>query len=154
MPTFALVLSCLIPNFLVAQIESLRSIICSYNWQEDQTSIVWTFTDSGTFTACRFWMNLNKKQGGFALKKGTFQLEDSAKIMRVTFDSTYTIYSKDSISISSNTDTQVWNLVTVTDNKLVVKRPPVWEPEKRRVTGNNQITAILEGGKKRRKDKK
>ncbi len=154
MRTFFLFFSCLIAVSATAQTQSVKEILCSDGWQENQTSIVWTFTDSGTFSAVRFWLNPPKKEFGFTLKKGTFQLTDSAKTLQVLFDSTFNMYSKDSFLIRKDTNVQVWNLVTVTANKLVISRPPVWDAEKRRMTNDGQRMLITWKREKKKKDSK
>ncbi len=67
---------------------------------------------------------------GFILKKGTFIVDDSTKIVRVSFDSSYNVYSNDSSSVRKNTVSQEWHLISVTDYKIVFSRPPVWDFEK------------------------
>src|SRR5579862_4903109 len=105
MRTFTLVLGCLISISLTAQTPPVKKLICSYAWQEGHTSIIWNFTDNGEFSAFRIWGN--KKRFGFTAKKGTFRLDDAAKTLKVTFDTTYNFNSKDSFSISKDAGLQV-----------------------------------------------
>ena len=132
-----------------AQSQTIKKQICSHAWQQRPTSIIWNFKENGDFSAILFWSN--KRKFGFTAKKGTFSLDDSTKLLKVTFDSTYNVYSKDSFSVSKDSATQEWHLIKVTDDKLVISRPPVWEFEKRNVVDTSgNILVTLDGvGKKK-----
>ncbi len=152
MRTITLFFSCLISISLCAQIQPVREQICNHVWQETNPLIVWSFRDSGDFSAFHFW---KKKDGfGFTAKKGTFRLDDSAKILHIIFDSTYSVFAKDSFLISKDIGRQVWDLVTVTDSKMVISRPPVWEFEKRTNVNVDKNIIVTLRGKKNKKGKK
>jgi len=92
---------------------------------------------------------------GFIFKKGTFTADDSTKIVRVSFDSSYSVFSNDSSVVKKDSATQDWHLISVTNHKIVLSRPPVWDFEK----GCNQnegknIIVTMDGGKKKQKGTK
>ena len=150
MRTLALFFIPLILIYSNAQAQTTKKQICSHAWQQKPTSIIWSFKESGDFSAILFWSN--KRNLGFTAKKGTYILDDSAKTLKVTFDSTYDVYSKDSFSIGKDIGFQEWHIVTITDYKIVISRPPVWEFEKSSTTNDNEnILMTLDGTKKRKK---
>jgi len=73
----------------------------------------------------------------------------------MNFDSSYTVYSHDSSVVRKDSTTQEWHLVSVTNRKIIVSRPPVWDFEKGRSENEgNNIIVIMDGGNKKQKDTK
>lgn len=102
-----------------------------------------------------FYFGQVKKSLGFIAKKGTFSLNDTTKTIKLNFDSTYTVYSKDSFSVNKDFKSQEWHLITFTNYKIVISRPPVWEFENKKINYNSKnISVTLVSRKKRRSDLK
>jgi hypothetical protein len=141
-------------SFLNVRSQTLKRQICSQAWQQrPAASAIWNFEENGDFVAILFWVN--KKKSGFIAKKGKFSIDDSTKIFKIDFDTTYGLYSKDSFSISRDSDSQEWHLIAVSDYKILLSRPPIWEFEKKSSDNNNKnIIVTLVRGKRRRSDLK
>ena len=73
----------------------------------------------------------------------------------MNFDSSYTVYSHDSSVVRKDSTTQEWHLVSVTNRKIIVSRPPVWDFEKgRNENEDKNIIVTMDGGKKKQKASK
>ena len=135
--------------------QTISSQLYGHAWQQKPISnILWNFQENGEFIAMYILVDKESKKislSGFILKKGTYTVNDSTRILRVSFDSTYSVYSNDSVSVKKDTTSQEWHLITLTYNKIVLNRPPVWEFEKKSGRNEDQrIIVTMEGGKKRR----
>ena len=133
---------------LPAQQPAVKAILCNHAWQENHTSVIWTFSDSGNFSAILFCLNPKEGKSGFTLKKGIFSVTDSGKILHINLDSTYQVYARDSTTSAKDSGWQDWQLVNITDNRIVLKRPPVWPSEHRLAGSDHKLTVTWKNEKK------
>lgn len=145
--------------FSNTQGQTIKRQLCGHAWQQKPAAnIIWNFQENGEFMA--MYVSVSKETpkislSGFILKKGTFTVNDSTKIVKVNFDSSYSVYSSDSSSVRKDTVSQEWHLISVTAYKIVLIRPPVWEFEKKSITADDKnIIVTMDRGKKHRRDKK
>ena len=139
--------------------QTIERQLCGHAWQQRPiANIIWNFQENGEFMAMYVLVsneNKNAALSGFILKKGTFTVNDSTKKIRMNFDSSYTIFSNDSSVVRKDTTTQEWHLVSVTNRKIVVSRPPVWDFEKgRNQNEDKNIVVTMDGGKIKQKGTK
>jgi hypothetical protein len=137
----------------------LESLLCGHAWQQRPiANILWDFHENGTFSAMYVFITKKSEKvslSGAIFKKGTFTINDSCKTLRIRFDSSYIVYSFDSILVKNDTGIQDWHLITVTNNKIVLTRPPVWDFEKNSIANKyKEILVTMDGGKKRRNRQK
>jgi len=135
--------------------QSIERQLYEHAWQQRPiANIIWNFQKNGEFVAMYVLVSNKSKKfslSGFIFKKGTFTTDDSTKIVRVSFDSSYSVFSSDSSVVKKDSATQDWHLISVTNHKIVLIRPPVWDFEK----GCNQnegknIIVTMYGGKKQK----
>ena len=141
------------------QSQTIEKQLYGHAWQQRPiANIIWNFQENGEFMA--MYVSVSKEPqkislSGFILKKGTFTVNDSTKTVTVNFDSTYTVFSNDSSAVSKDADIQEWHLISVTNHKIVLSRPPVWDFEKERNQNEDKnIIVTMDGGKKKQRDKK
>lgn len=139
--------------------QTLESQLCGHAWkQKPIANIIWNFQENGEFMAMYILVSKESKKiapSGFKLKKGTFTVNDSTKTVRVNFDSSYTVFSNDSSVVSKDTATQEWHFISVTNNKIVLSRPSVWDFEKVNYENEDKnIIVTMSGGKRKQKDTK
>ncbi len=136
--------------------QPIQRQLCGHAWQQRPiANIIWNFQENGEFVAMYVLVSNERKKfslSGFIFKKGTFTVDDSTKIVRVSFDSSYSVFSNDSSLVKKDTAIQDWHLISVANHKIVLSRPPVWDFEK----GCNQnegknIIVTMDGGKKKQK---
>lgn len=139
--------------------QPIQRQLCGHAWQQRPiANIIWNFRENGEFVAMYVLVGNGKQKfslPAFIFKKGTFTADDSTKIVRVSFDSSYSVFSNDSSVVKKDSATQDWHLISVTNHKIVLSRPPVWDFEK----GCNQnegknIIVTMDGGKKKQKGTK
>jgi hypothetical protein len=139
--------------------QTLEKQLCGHAWQQKPIgNIIWNFQENGEFMAMYVLVSKESEKTallGFKFKKGTFTVNNTTKTMRMNFDSSYAVFSNDSSVVRKDTTTQEWHLISVTNRKIVVSRPPVWDFEK----GSNEnqdknIIVTMDGGKKKRGDTK
>ncbi len=139
--------------FSDVQSQTVKHQICGHAWQQKPAASIWNFEENGDFTVILFWAN--KKNSGFIAKKWKFSLNDSTKTMKVYFDSTYGVYSEDSFSVSKDIHLQKWHLLSVTDHRIVLSRPTIWQFENKNIDdGSKNIIVTLVAGKKTRSNLK
>lgn len=135
--------------------QAIKNQLCSHSWQEKtNANILWNFQKSGSFSAMNVLINEKVSVSGLILKKGNYSINDSSKTITISFDSSYTIYSNDSLLIKKDTLIQKWHLIKISHNKIIFDRPPLWEFEKSILTNyKTNIRATIVGGKGRKKRK-
>jgi hypothetical protein len=139
--------------------QTIEKQLCGHAWQQRPiANIIWNFQENGEFMAMYISVSKETKKislSGFILKKGTFTVNDSTKTITINFDSTYTVFSNDSSTVSKDTAKQEWHLISVTNRKIVFSRPPVWDFEKEgNQNEDKNLIVTMDGGKKKQKDTK
>jgi hypothetical protein len=110
-------------------------------WTEKQngiSSIQWLFEGNDDFAEISYWAN-GQELGGLA-RKGKFTIDTLANTIKLNFYTTINI--KDNTFNKDNNDSQEWKIISVSNDEIVISRPPLWKNEQQNKSGDGKNVLV------------
>jgi len=111
--------------------QSLNKYLLNGVWTEKEngiTEIKWTFHSNGSFNNVSFWNN--PVQVGGAYRVGKFSLDEKANTLKLVFEKIFTS-TNEIVETHTDQDIKYWQIKSMTDDEIVIRRPAIWESDKK-----------------------
>ena len=112
-------------------------------WTEKQNGtaeIKWCFhSKKGMFNNIQFWSNPIQVGGLYRL--GRFNFDEKTNGLKLVFEKTFSATNA-TAETHESTETKEWIIVSVSDNEMIIRRPVIWDSEKKYKNFDGNTVAI------------